>query len=174
MNNMLNPSPAIQRHVFALLVSDEPGILARVVGLFSGRGYNIESLSVASIDPVKKVARITVIASGTPMILEQIEAQLHRLIPVYKVINLTRQGDVLEKEMALIKVVCEGEKRQEALRIAETMKIHAADATPNSFIFEIVGSAEEINRFVAVMLPLGETEVVRGGSIGIARGADIL
>lgn len=166
--------PVIQRHVFSVLVSDEPGILARVVGLFSGRGYNIESLTVANVNVEKGLSRITVVSSGTPQILEQIEAQLGRLVPVHKVVDLTREGGDLEKEMALVKIVASGDKRMEALKVAEAMKAIAIDATPTSFVFEKTGSAEEITSFINLMNPLGETEIVRSGVIGISRGAKLI
>jgi acetolactate synthase-1/3 small subunit len=162
-----------QRHVFSVMVNDEPGILARVVGLFCGRGYNIESLTVANVNEEKALSRITIVTSGTPMILEQIEAQLGRLIPVHKVVDLTRHGAILEKEIALVKVVCSGEKRIEALKVAEALKAQTVDATPDSFVFELTGTADETSNFINLMNPLGSTEIVRSGAIGIARGAKI-
>lgn len=162
---------SVQRHVFTVLVDDEPGVLARVVGLFSGRGYNIESLTVASISKEKAVSRITIVSTGTPQVLEQIEAQLQRLVPVRRVVDLTREGPMLERETALLKVTSTGEKRIEALRIADVFNAQAIDATTQSFIFEINGTAEEINNFIDLMTPLGLIEVVRSGVLGIARGA---
>jgi acetolactate synthase-1/3 small subunit len=162
--------PTIQRHVFSVLVDDEPGILARVVGLFSGRGYNIESLTVASVDTENSVSRITIVSWGTPQILEQIEAQLGRLIPVHKVGDLTRLGAILEKEIALVKVVCAGEKRVEALKVAEAMKAETVDATTESFIFEFTGNADEVSNFIGLMMPLGKIEIVRSGVIALSRG----
>jgi acetolactate synthase-1/3 small subunit len=166
--------PATQRHVFSVLVDDEPGILARVVGLFSGRGYNIESLTVANVNSEKGMSRITIVSCGTAQVLEQIEAQLNRLVPVRKVVNLTRQGPMLEREMALLKVTNAGEQRIEMLRIADVFHARPVDATTSSFIFEINGTAEEINNFAALMAPLGLVEVVRSGVLGIARGTDAI
>lgn len=163
--------PATQRHVFSVLVDDEPGVLARVVGLFSGRGYNIDSLTVSNVEKEKGLSRITIVSIGTPQILEQIEAQLSRLVPVHKVVDLTREGPMLERETALVKVNGLGEKRIEALRIADVFHARAIDATTQSFIFEINGTAEEISNFVELMTPLGLIEVVRSGVLGISRGA---
>jgi acetolactate synthase-1/3 small subunit len=165
------PAPAIQRHVFSVLVNDEPGVLARVIGLFSGRGYNIESLAVANVDPEKTLSRITIVSSGTPQILEQIEAQLNRIVPVRKVVDLTRQGPTVEREMALVKVEGTGPKRMEALKVAEAAKAVARDASPEAFIFELTGTAEEVDNFVNLMRPLGLIEVARSGVLGLARGA---
>lgn len=162
---------SIQRHVFTVLVDDEPGVLARVVGLFSGRGYNIESLTVASINKEKALSRMSIVSTGTPQILAQIEAQLNRLVPVRRVVDLTNEGPMLERETALLKVNSTGEKRIEALRIADVFDAEAIDATTQSFIFEINGTAEEINNFIDLMTPLGLIEVVRSGVLGIARGS---
>lgn len=164
-------TPNIQRHVFSVLVDDEPGVLARVIGLFSGRGYNIDSLTVASVDKAHGLSRMTIVSTGTPQILEQIEAQLNRIIPVRKVVNLTNEGPMIEREMALIKVNGLGEKRIEALRIADVFRARPIDATTQSFIFEINGTAEEISNFLDLMTPLGLIEVVRSGVLGISRGA---
>lgn len=160
-----------QRHVFSVIVDDEPGVLARVVGLFSGRGYNIDSLTVASVDKVKAISRITIVSCATPQILEQIEAQLNRLVPVRKVVDLTSAGPMLERETALLKVNSMGEKRIEALRIADVFHAKTIDATLESFIFEFSGTNEEINNFVELITPLGLIEVVRSGVLGIARGS---
>lgn len=165
------PNSTIQRHVFSVLVDDEPGVLARVIGLFSGRGYNIDSLTVASIDAQKNLSRITIVSTGTQQVLEQIEAQLNRIVPVRKVVNLTTEGPMLEREMALVKVNGLGDKRIEALRIADVFRARPIDATTQSFIFEINGTAEEINNFVDLMTPLGLIEVVRSGVLGMSRGA---
>jgi acetolactate synthase I/III small subunit len=161
----------IQRHVFSVMVDDEPGVLARVIGLFSGRGYNIDSLTVASVDKEKALSRITIVSTGTPQILSQIEAQLNRLVPIRKVVDLTLEGAMLERETALLKVQSTGEKRIEALRIADVFHAKTIDATLQSFIFEFSGTNEEINNFVELMTPLGLIEVVRSGVLGIARGA---
>ncbi|MBI3418961.1 MAG: acetolactate synthase small subunit [Proteobacteria bacterium] len=164
------PSPATQRHVFSVLVNDEPGVLARVIGLFSGRGYNIESLAVAIVDAERSLSRITVVSIGTPQILEQIEAQLNRIVPVRKVVDLTRQGATVEREMALVKVNGSGASRMEALKVAEAAHAKAKDASPEAFIFEITGTAGEIDNFINLMKPLGLIETVRSGVLGLARG----
>jgi acetolactate synthase I/III small subunit len=160
----------IERHTIAVLVDNESGVLARVIGLFSGRGYNIESLTVAEVDPVAKVSRITVVTSGTPMIIEQIKAQLARLVPVHKVQDLTEEGAHVERELALIKVRGRGEKRVESLRIADIYRARAIDSSPDSFVFEVSGSTEKIDAFIAIMRPLGVVDVSRTGVVAIARG----
>ncbi|MGE0258737.1 MAG: acetolactate synthase small subunit [Alphaproteobacteria bacterium] len=164
-------SEPIERHTIAVLVDNEPGVLARVIGLFSGRGYNIESLTVAEIDKREKLSRITIVTSGTPMIIEQIKAQLSRLVPVRKVHDLTEEGPVVEREMALVKVTGKGDTRIEALRLADIFRARVVDTTIESFVFEMTGSAEKLNAFIALMEPLGLAEVSRTGAVAIARGA---
>jgi acetolactate synthase-1/3 small subunit len=161
---------AIERHTIAVLVDNEAGVLARVIGLFSGRGYNIDSLTVAEVDAAKKVSRITVVTTGTPMIIEQIKAQLGRLVPVHKVHDLTEEGPHVERELALLKVRGKGEKRVESLRIADIYRARAIDSTADSFVFEISGSTEKIDAFVDIMKPLGLVDVSRTGVVAIARG----
>ena len=160
----------IERHTIAVLVDNEPGILARVVGLFSGRGYNIESLTVAETDAREHISRISIVTSGTPMIIEQIKAQLERLVPVHRVSDLTQVGPHVERELALIKVRGAGEKRVESLRIADIFRARAIDSTIDSFIFELTGSADKISAFIKLMEPLGLIEVSRTGVAAIARG----
>jgi len=159
-----------ERHTVAVLVDNEPGILARVVGLFSGRGYNIESLTVAEVDPANNLSRITLVTSGTRMIIEQIKAQLSRLVPVHKVHDLTDEGPFVEREMALVKVAGRGEPRIEALRVADIFRASVVDTTTESFVFELTGSADKLNAFIALMEPLGLVEVSRTGAVAIARG----
>jgi len=160
----------IERHTIAVLVDNESGVLARVIGLFSGRGYNIDSLTVAEIDAPKKLSRITVVTSGTPMIIEQIKAQLGRLVPVHKVHDLTEEGAHVERELALLKVHGKGEKRVESLRIADIYRARAIDSTADSFVFEISGSTEKIDAFIDILKPLGLVDVSRTGVVAIARG----
>ncbi len=160
----------IERHTIAVLVDNEPGVLARVIGLFSGRGYNIESLTVAEVDRSNNLSRITVVTSGTPMIIEQIKAQLSRLVPVHKVHDLTDEGASVEREMALIKVAGKGESRIESLRLADIFRARVVDSTTESFVFEMTGSSEKLNAFIALMDPLGLVEVSRTGTVAIARG----
>jgi acetolactate synthase I/III small subunit len=160
----------IERHTIAVLVDNEPGILARVVGLFSGRGYNIDSLTVAEVDRANNLSRITVVTSGTPMIIEQIKAQLSRLVPVRRVHDLTDEGPHVERELALIKVVGKGEHRIESLRLADVFRARVIDSTTESFVYEITGAAEKINAFINLMEPLGLVEVSRTGAVAIARG----
>ena len=160
----------IEQHTISVLVDNEPGVLARVIGLFSGRGYNIESLTVAEVNPEEHLSRITVVTSGTPMIIEQIKAQLSRLVPVHTVSDLTEEGPFVGRELALIKVVGKGEPRVEALRIADVFRARAVDSTTESFVFEITGSSEKVDAFIDLMRPLGMTDVARTGSAAIARG----
>ena len=159
-----------ERHTIAVLVDNEAGVLARVIGLFSGRGYNIESLTVAEVDPEAMLSRITIVTSGTPMIIEQIKAQLERLVPVHRVADLTVDSPYLERELALVKVRSRGEKRIEALRIADIFRARAVDSTSDSFVFEISGSTEKLNAFIGLMRPLGLVDISRTGVVAIARG----
>jgi len=161
-----------EAHIVSVLVDNEPGVLARVIGLFSGRGYNIESLTVAETDPQGKVSRITIVTSGTPMVIEQIKNQLGRLVPVHKVRDLTIEGPYVQREMALVKVRGAGEKRVEALRIADIFRARVVDSTNESFVFEIVGQTTKLNAFIGLMQPLGLIDVARTGVVGIARGAE--
>ena len=164
----------VARHTIAVLVDNEPGVLARVIGLFSGRGYNIESLTVAEVDAAERLSRITVVTSGTPMVIEQIKAQLARLVPVHKISDLTVAGPHIERELALVKVRGRGEKRVEALRIADLFRARALDSTAESFVFEIVGDAGKLDAFIALMSGLGLVDVSRTGVVAIARGPDPL
>ena len=161
-----------EQHTIAVLVDNEPGVLARVVGLFSGRAYNIESLTVAETDPCGGLSRITIVTSGTPMIIEQIKAQLGRLVPVHKISDLTIEGDYVEREMALIKVCGQGEHRVEALRVATIFRARVVDSTNASFVFEIVGKTSKVDALINLMKPLGLIDVARTGVVAIARGAE--
>ena len=161
-----------QRHAIAVLVDNEPGVLARVIGLFSGRGYNIESLTVAPVDVTENLSRITIVTTGTPMVIEQIKAQLGRLVPVHRVRDLTVEGPHVERELALIKVVGRGEHRVESLRIADIFRARVVDSTTQSFVFEVTGSSEKLDAFVELMRPLGLADVSRTGVVAIARGAE--
>ena len=154
----------------AVLVENEAGVLARVIGLFSGRGYNIDSLTVAPVDETGRISRITVVTSGTDMVIEQIKAQLDRLVPVHKVSDLTIEGPHLTRELALIKVVGKGENRMEVLRLADAFRARVVDATTESFVLEMTGNADKIDAFVALMRPIGLAEVSRTGAVAIARG----
>lgn len=151
----------IERHTISVLVDNEPGVLARVVGLFSGRGYNIDSLTVSETENEKHLSRITLMTTGTPMIIEQIKNQLDRLVPVHRVIDLTVEGKPVERELALVKVVGTGEDRVEALRLAEAFRAQVIDATVEHFVFEITGRSDKIEQFVELMSTLGLVEVAR-------------
>ncbi|RME14632.1 MAG: acetolactate synthase small subunit [Alphaproteobacteria bacterium] len=163
-------SHEIQRHTLAVIVDNEAGVLARVIGLFSGRGYNIESLTVAEVDHAGHTSRITIVTTGTPHVIEQIKAQLGRIVPVHEVHDLTVEGAAVERELALFKVAGTGEKRVEALRLADIFRANVVDATLESFIFEITGSSEKIDAFADLMRPLGLTELARTGVAALSRG----
>ena len=155
----------------AVLVENEAGVLARVIGLFSGRGYNIDSLTVAAVEDGRNRSRINIVTSGTEMVIEQIKAQLDRLVPVHRVADLTREGPHIAREMALIKVIGGGENRVEALRMAEAFRARVIDATLDSFIFEMTGDTDKLDAFIELMRPLGLAEVSRTGVAALARGA---
>lgn len=161
-------------HTLAVLVDNEPGVLARVIGLFSGRGYNIDSLSVAKTDYDANLSRITLVCSGTPMVIEQIKAQLERVVPVLRVADLTIEGPFVERELALVKVVCAGDARIEALRIADIFRARVVDSTLNSFVFEVTGTGEKVAAFVDLMRPLGLVDMSRTGRAAISRGGGAL
>jgi acetolactate synthase-1/3 small subunit len=154
----------------SVLVDNEAGVLARVIGLFSGRGYNIDSLTVAPVDADLSRSRITVVTRGTDMVIEQIKAQLNRLVPVHKVADLSADGPHVARELALIKVIARGEPRVEALQIADAFRAKIVDTTIESFVFELTGATEKIDAFLDLMRPLGLTEISRSGVAAIARG----
>jgi acetolactate synthase-1/3 small subunit len=159
-----------ERHTLAIIVDNEPGILARIAGLFTARGYNIESLTVSEITEDKQVSRITIVTSASSHVLEQIVAQLDRLVPVHKVHDLTAEGDHVERELALVKVAGTGEARIEALRLAEVYRARVVDATIASFVFEVTGGTDKIDKFVELMNEVGLIEVARTGIVAISRG----
>ena len=160
------------RATFAVIVDNEPGVLHRVVGLFSARGYNIESLTVSETEHEKGLSRITVVTVATPKVLTQIKTQLERLVPVHRVHDLTLEGKSLERELALIKVGGTGEQRAETLRLADAFRAQIVDATVESFVFELTGKPSKIDSFIALMVPLGLIEVVRTGLAAIGRGPE--
>jgi len=162
------------RTTFCVLVDNEAGVLARVIGLFSGRGYNIESLTVAEVDHLDHTSRITIVTSGTVEVLEQIRHQLERLVPVHRVFDLTAEHPGIEREMALVKVAGSGEKRVEALRLSEVFRARVIDTTHASFVFEVTGAAQKIDAFVDLMRPLGLVEVSRTGVVAISRGTEAM
>jgi acetolactate synthase-1/3 small subunit len=159
-------------HTIAVLVDNEPGILARVVGLFTGRGYNIESLTVAETDAKEKLSRITIVTTGTPMVIEQIKAQLDRLVPVHRVHDLTIEGPHIERELALVKVKGTGEKRVEALRLADVFRAKVIDAKTDSFVFEVTGTSDKVQTFISLMGALGLVDVGRTGIVAMTRGGE--
>ncbi|MEL6266209.1 MAG: acetolactate synthase small subunit [Pseudomonadota bacterium] len=163
-----------ERHTLSVLVDNESGVLARVIGLFSGRGYNIESLTVAETDHASHLSRITVVSTGTPAVIHQIIAQLERMVPVHGVTDLTTAGAHLERELALVKVASTGDKRVEALRMADLMQARVVDVTLESFVFELADTSEQIDAFVELMRPLGLVEVARTGVAALMRGPGAL
>lgn len=163
---------AVREAILAIIVDNEPGVLARVVGLISARGYNIESLTVAEVDIEKHRSRITIVTGGTPAKIDQIKAQLTRLVPVRWVIDVTEEHDALTRELALVKISGQGENRVEAMRLAEIFRAKALDTSHTSFIFEVTGTRDKINAFVDLMKPLGLVETSRTGVLSIRRGAD--
>ncbi len=165
---------AIATHTISVLVDNEAGVLARVIGLFSGRGYNIDSLTVAEVDHATHMSRITIVTSGTPQVIEQIKAQLGRLVPVHRVVDLTVECDSVERELALVKVAGKGDSRVEALRLSEAFRARVIDATPESFVFEITGNSEKIDAFIDLMKPLGLQEASRTGAAALSRGPEAM
>jgi acetolactate synthase-1/3 small subunit len=161
-----------ETHTLTVLVANEPGVLARVIGLFSGRGYNIESLTVSETETDKHVSRITIVTTGTPMVIQQIKHQLDRMIPVHRVVDMTLTGRSIERELAMVKLRGIGEHRVEAMRLAEVFRARVVDATIESFVFEITGNTGKINQFVELMRPLGLVEVSRTGVAAITRGPE--
>ena len=168
-------APTAQRletHTLSVLVDNEPGVLARVIGLFSGRGYNIDSLTVSETEHQKHLSLITIVTTGTPMVIEQIKSQLDRLVPIHRVVDMTLSGTSIERELAMVKVRGKGEHRVEALRLADAFRARVIDATTESFIFEITGKSDKVEQFIELMLPLGLVEVARTGIAAIRRGPE--
>jgi acetolactate synthase-1/3 small subunit len=159
----------IESRTLCVLVDNEPGVLARVIGLFSGRGYNIDSLTVSETEHERHLSRITIVTRGTPMVIEQIKNQLQRLVPVHRVVD---PGPALQRELAMVKVRGKGEPRMEALRLADAFRARVIDATNESFVFEITGASDKIESFINLMLPLGLVEVSRTGVVAIGRGPE--
>jgi acetolactate synthase-1/3 small subunit len=169
---MLTKNPATETHTLSVLVDNEPGVLARVIGLFSGRGYNIDSLTVSETEHQMHLSRITIVTTGTPMVIEQIKHQLERLVPVHKVVDMTVLGRAIERELAMVKVRGTGDRRVEALRLSDAFRARVIDATTESFVFEITGKPDKIDQFVELMRPLGLVEVARTGIAAISRGQE--
>src|SRR5271169_6440978 len=165
-------SQQVESRTLCVLVDNEPGVLARVIGLFAGRGYNIDSLTVSETEHEKHLSRITIVTRGTPMVIEQIKNQLDRLVPVHRVVDITAAGPSLQRELAMIKVRGKGEQRMEALRLADAFRARVIDATNESFVFEITGASDKIESFINLMLPLGLVEVSRTGVVAIGRGTE--
>ena len=162
----------VKECILAVIVDNEPGVLSRVVGLISARGYNIESLTVAETDVEKHRSRITIVTSGTPAKIEQIKQQLGRLVPVQRVIDVTNEADAIERELALVKIVCQGDQRVESMRLSEIFRARALDTTHTSFVFEVTGARDKVNAFIDLMRPLGLQEVSRTGVLSIRRGVE--
>jgi acetolactate synthase I/III small subunit len=167
----LFPEEASERHTLSILVDNEAGVLGRITGLFSARGYNIESLTVADVSADHAVSRITIVTSGPRRVIDQIVAQLDRLVPVHSVTDLSEMGPHVERELALVKVAGSGEKRVEALRLADIFRARPVDTTTQSFVFEISGSTQKVDQFIELMREVGLVEVARGGVVALSRGA---
>ena len=165
-----------ETHTLSVLVDNEPGVLARVIGLFSGRGYNIESLTVSETEHEAHLSRITIVTTATPNVLEQIKSQLERIVPVHRVVDLTVRSvelghdKPLERELALVKVTGAGDNRVEALRLADAFRAQVIDANTEHFIFEITGRVSKIEQFISIMRPLGLVEICRTGIAAMNRG----
>ena len=162
----------VEAHTLSVLVDNEPGVLARIAGLFSGRGYNIDSLTVSETEHEKHLSRFTIVTTGTPMVISQIKNQLERLVPIHRVVDMTIAGPSIQRELAMVKVAGTGEPRVEALRLADAFRARVIDASTESFVFEITGASEKIESFVALMIPLGLVEVSRTGIVAIGRGPE--
>jgi|TARA_B110000008_G_scaffold14010_1_gene13188 acetolactate synthase-1/3 small subunit len=165
---------SINTHTFSVIVDNKSGVLSRVVGMFAARGYNIESLTVAEVDEDKNLSRITVMITGTAMVIEQIKAQLERIVPVRKVVDLNKEGAFVNRELVLVKVKAKGERRIESLRIADIFRARVIDSSNQSFVFELTGTAEKLDAFIKLMNPLGLVEVSRTGAVAILRGEKAL
>ncbi|MFO1070346.1 MAG: acetolactate synthase small subunit [Geminicoccaceae bacterium] len=161
----------LRRHTICALVDNEPGVLARVIGLFSGRGYNIESLTVAEVDRERRLSRINIVATGTEQVIEQIKALLAKLVPVHRVQDLTVEGAHVARELALVKVTGDRQRLIDALRIAETMDVRAVDRSPESFVFEVTGTSDDLDAFIRLVEP---EEVSRAGVVALGRGKIVL
>jgi acetolactate synthase I/III small subunit len=168
----MTTSQQVESRTLCVLVDNEPGVLARVIGLFSGRGYNIDSLTVSETEHEKHLSRITIVTRGTPMVIEQIKNQLDRLVPVHRVVDISGVGPSLQRELAMVKVRGKGEPRMEALRLADAFRARVIDATNESFVFELTGASDKIDSFVNLMLALGLVEVSRTGVAAISRGPE--
>ncbi len=169
---MLKRPDPMETHTLSVLVDNEPGVLARVIGLFSGRGYNIDSLTVSEVSHERHLSRITIVTTGSPMVIEQIKSQLERLVPIHRVTDLTTAGKPLERELALVKVAGTGDARVEALRLADAYRANVIDATTEHFVFELTGRTSKIEQFIAIMQPLGLVEVSRTGVAAVQRGPE--
>lgn len=164
--------PVSETHTLAVVAENQPGVLARIIGLFAGRGYNIDSLTVSETEHEKHVSRFTIVTTGTPSVIAQIKAQLDRMVPVHSVADFTAEGDFLARELAMVKVKGEGDKRIEALRLGDAFRARVVDASTESFVFEITGKPDKIDQFISLMVPLGLVEVSRTGVAAISRGRE--
>ena len=171
---MSNSNNSEQEHTFSVLVENEAGVLARVIGLLSGRGYNIESLTVAEVDQEEHLSKITIVCSGTKMVLKQIHTQLERLVPVRAVANLTVDGPSIGRELALLKIIVDDEGRVECLKVADQFNAKIIDSTAGSYVFEVVDSTEKLDKFISLMKPLGLVDLSRTGVVAISRGLKAL
>lgn len=162
-----------ERHIIGILVDNEFGVLSRVIGLFSSRGYNINSLTVSEVDVERNLSRITIATTGTPAVITQILALLDRLVPVHEVRDLTMDSPHIERTLGLVKVITQtSEARSEAQKIADRFGARTIDSTTESFIFELSDTSDNLNHFIDVLTPYGVKEICRTGITAIARGKD--
>jgi acetolactate synthase I/III small subunit len=172
--NIESAKPQSQTHTLAVIAENQPGVLARIIGLFAGRGYNIDSLTVSETEHEKHVSRFTIVTTGTDKVLAQIKTQLERMVSVHSVADLTVQGNYLARELAMVKVAGQGDKRVEALRLADAFRARVVDASTDSFVFELTGKPDKLDQFIMLMMPLGLVEVARTGVAAIGRGREVL
>ena len=180
---MVNPKSAysiptkkgkFDTHIFVVWVDNEAGVLARVVGLFSGRGYNIESLAVAEVDATKNISRITIVTTGTPQVIDQIKLQLKKLVPVHKVADFKREDKkVIFKEMALLKIVSSQKKIDKCVKACKNFNPIILDKTKKSVVIQITALRREIDKMNKKLKPLGLVSASRTGAIAMTRGAEI-
>ena len=163
-----------EHHIIVVWVDNEAGVLARVAGLFSGRGYNIESLAVAEVDKKKHISRITIVTTGTPQVIEQIKLQLRKLIPVHKVADFKRNDPtILFKELALFKVVSSQKNRDKAKKVCKKYNSIVLDKSKNSFVIQVTALRRDIDKLIEALGPLGLVSASRTGAVAMTRGPEI-
>jgi acetolactate synthase I/III small subunit len=166
--------PVSESHTLGVIAENQPGVLARIIGLFAGRGYNIDSLTVSETEHEKHVSRFTIVTRGTPAVIAQIKNQLERMVLIHSVVDHTVSGNFLARELAMVKVAGKGDKRVEALRLADAFRARVVDASQDSFVFELTGKPDKVDQFITLMVPLGLVEVARTGVAAISRGPEAM